>query len=84
MNWIHAAACRDEDPLIFESTHPADHEEAKTICNRCEVTTECHQLAQTLRTTAPLGPLHSIQGTWAGVLYSAKKKVGRPRKVETK
>ena len=84
MTGLDDAACRDEDPLTFESTHSLDHEEAKAICNRCPAIAECHQLAQTLRATAPLGPLHSIQGTWAGVLYSAKKKVGRPRNVETK
>ena len=46
MDWRHEAACRDEDPELFfpvGNTGPAlsQIEEAKVVCARCTVTTDC-------------------------------------------
>jgi WhiB family transcriptional regulator, redox-sensing transcriptional regulator len=46
MDWRHEAACRDEDPELFfpiGTTGPALHQidEAKAVCRRCEVSTDC-------------------------------------------
>ena len=46
MDWRHEAACRDEDPELFfpiGNTGPAlaQIEEAKKVCNRCEVKEAC-------------------------------------------
>ena len=46
MDWRHSALCRDEDPELFfpiGTTGPAamQIEEAKTVCRRCPVTTDC-------------------------------------------
>jgi WhiB family redox-sensing transcriptional regulator len=44
-DWRHAAACRDEDPELFFSTLDADIADAKAICARCHVRSECGQYA---------------------------------------
>jgi WhiB family redox-sensing transcriptional regulator len=46
MDWRHRALCRDEDPELFfpiGTTGPAERqvEEAKAVCRRCTVTTDC-------------------------------------------
>jgi WhiB family redox-sensing transcriptional regulator len=46
MDWRHRAACRDEDPELFfpiGTTGPAllQVEDAKAVCRRCAVTSEC-------------------------------------------
>jgi WhiB family redox-sensing transcriptional regulator len=46
MDWRHEAACRDEDPELFfpiGTTGPALHQidEAKAVCRRCTVNTDC-------------------------------------------
>jgi WhiB family redox-sensing transcriptional regulator len=46
MDWRHEAACRDEDPELFfpiGTTGPALHqiEDAKAVCRRCDVVTDC-------------------------------------------
>src|SRR3954454_11735398 len=46
MDWRHRAACRDEDPELFfpiGNTGPAllQIEEARTVCQRCDVTEQC-------------------------------------------
>src|SRR2546423_4068502 len=45
-DWRHRAACRDEDPELFfpvGNSGPALAQiaEAKSVCRRCPVTTEC-------------------------------------------
>ena len=50
MDWRHRALCRDEDPELFfpiGNTGPAllQIEEAKAVCRRCPVVTECLQWA---------------------------------------
>jgi len=45
-DWRHRSACRHEDPELFfpiGNTGPAlvQIEEAKKVCNRCEVKNEC-------------------------------------------
>src|ERR671934_248613 len=46
MDWRHTAVCRDEDPELFfpvGNSGPALAQiaDAKLVCNRCPVTTEC-------------------------------------------
>ncbi len=46
MDWRHRAACRDEDPELFfpiGNTGPAllQIEEARAVCQRCEVVDVC-------------------------------------------
>ncbi len=46
MDWRHRALCRDEDPELFfpiGTTGPAERqvEEAKAVCARCAVTSDC-------------------------------------------
>jgi len=46
LDWRHRSACRDEDPELFfpvGNTGPAiaQIEEAKKVCNRCEVKEPC-------------------------------------------
>ena len=46
MDWRHRAACRDEDPELFfpvGTSGPAllQITEAKAVCRRCPVNTEC-------------------------------------------
>jgi WhiB family redox-sensing transcriptional regulator len=50
MDWRHRALCRDEDPELFfpiGTTGPAAQQvdEAKAVCRRCDVRTECLQWA---------------------------------------
>jgi WhiB family transcriptional regulator, redox-sensing transcriptional regulator len=50
MDWRHHALCRDEDPELFfpiGTTGPAalQVEEAKAVCRRCPVVTDCLQWA---------------------------------------
>ena len=50
MDWRHRALCRDEDPELFfpiGTTGPAaaQVDEAKAVCRRCDVRTECLQWA---------------------------------------
>ncbi len=46
MDWRHRASCRDEDPELFfpvGTSGPAllQIAEAKTVCRRCPVNTDC-------------------------------------------
>ncbi|WP_243657423.1 WhiB family transcriptional regulator [Frankia sp. BMG5.11] len=46
MDWRHRALCREEDPELFfpiGTTGPAERqvEEAKAVCRRCAVTSDC-------------------------------------------
>lgn len=46
MDWRHRALCRDEDPELFfpiGTTGPAERQvdEAKAVCRRCAVTSDC-------------------------------------------
>src|SRR4029453_10800743 len=46
MDWRHSARCRDEDPELFfpvGTTGPAERqvEEAKAVCHRCAVESQC-------------------------------------------
>ena len=46
MDWRHQAVCRDEDPELFfpvGNSGPAlaQSAQAKVVCNRCPVTSQC-------------------------------------------
>lgn len=45
-DWRHRAACRDESPELFhlvgkESAHQKQIRQAKRVCHRCPVRSEC-------------------------------------------
>lgn len=79
MDWRHHAACRDEDPELFfpvGTSGPAVLQiaEAKTVCRRCPVASECLSWA-----------LDSGQdaGVWGGMSEderrALKRSTARPR-----
>ena len=73
IDWRHEAACRDEDPELFfpvGNTGPAlqQIEEAKVVCARCTVTTDCLKWA-----------LESGQeaGVWGGLSEDERRALKR-------
>lgn len=68
---FEGARCRGLHAL-FDSTHLADHLEARRICSDCPAVAACRQqLEDVRRTSYSSGP----QGTWAGLLVGSQ---GRP------
>lgn len=73
MDWRHRAACLTEDPELFFSvgnTGPAIMQiaEAKKVCARCEVRTECLQWA------LDAGQDH---GVWGGLSEDERRAMKR-------
>jgi hypothetical protein len=70
---LEGAACRDADPLLFESVNPLDHIEAAGICATCPALMACDALlAEQYGTLARHGG--GPVGTWAGQLVGTKSK----------
>jgi hypothetical protein len=55
---------------LFDSTFEADHVIARELCLGCPMRTEC--IAERTKTIELLG-IMSLEGTWAGNLYTGKK-----------
>ncbi|MFJ9175588.1 WhiB family transcriptional regulator [Streptomyces sp. NPDC102360] len=78
MEWLDSAACVDEDPDLFfpvGTTGPAmdDVEEAKEVCRRCPVITECLRWAvSTGQTTGVWGG--TSEGERAGLLRAERRR----------
>ncbi|GDY31266.1 hypothetical protein GTS_28990 [Gandjariella thermophila] len=73
MDWRHRAACRDEDPELFfpvGNSGPAllQIAEAKAVCRRCPVTSEC--LAWALETGQDAG-------VWGGMSEDERRALKR-------
>ena len=73
MDWRHDAACRDEDPELFfpvGNTGPAIMQiaEAKLVCDRCEVRSEC------LSWALEAGQDH---GVWGGLSEDERRAMKR-------
>ena len=73
MNWYDRAACQSEDPELFfpiGTTGPAQLQvlEAKRICARCPVRTEC------LRSAIVMGMDH---GVWGGMSEGERRALRR-------
>ncbi|AZZ39310.1 WhiB family transcriptional regulator [Acidipropionibacterium jensenii] len=73
MDWRHKAACLDEDPELFfpiGNTGPALAQiaEAKKVCARCEVRTEC------LTWALEAGQDH---GVWGGMSEDERRAIKR-------
>ena len=73
MDWRHNAVCRDEDPEMFfpvGNSGPALAQiaDAKLICNRCAVTTDCLS-----------GALNTGQdsGVWGGMSEDERRALKR-------
>jgi WhiB family transcriptional regulator, redox-sensing transcriptional regulator len=67
MDWRHKAICRDEDPELFfpvGNSGPALAQiaDAKLVCNRCPVTTECLTWAERRRASGAQASQLSDQG----------------------
>lgn len=79
MDWRHHAACRDEDPELFfpiGNAGPAlgQIEEAKQVCRRCPVNTEC------LRWALETG---QEGGVWGGTSEEERRSLRRRSPVRT-
>ncbi len=75
MDWRHRALCRDEDPELFfpiGTTGPAERqvEEAKAVCRRCAVTSDC--LSWALDTGQD-------SGVWGGLSEDERRALKRAR-----
>jgi WhiB family redox-sensing transcriptional regulator len=73
MDWRHHALCRDEDPELFfpiGTAGPAavQVEEAKVVCRRCPVTSDCLTWA-----------IESGQdaGVWGGTSEDERRRLAR-------
>ena len=69
MSGMEGALCRGKGKL-FESTNPADHAQAKALCDVCPAIAACREWRKATAaagTAAYGGPC----GTWAGKLYGA-------------
>lgn len=69
------AACVDQWAL-FDSTHLADHAEARAICDACPVFAWCREQALEIRGASYGG--RSPDGTWAGQLWRDGRVVAGP------
>lgn len=79
-NWVHHSACRDEDPDLFfpvGNSGPAllQIAEAKTVCRRCPVASNCLTWA-----------LESGQdnGVWGGMSEDERRALLRRNRVQAK
>lgn len=77
MDWRHRAACRDEDPELFfpiGTTGPAllQVDEAKAVCQRCDVRDEC------LRWAMDSG---QDNGVWGGLSEDERRALRRRSRV---
>jgi WhiB family redox-sensing transcriptional regulator len=78
MEWVHRAKCKDEDPELFfpvGTTGPAaaQIEEAKAVCQQCEVRPQCLEWALATGQDA---------GVWGG-LSEEERRVRRTRRRES-
>ncbi|HVF06071.1 MAG TPA: WhiB family transcriptional regulator [Frankiaceae bacterium] len=73
MDWRHRALCRDEDPELFfpiGTTGPAAQqvEDAKAVCQRCDVVSDCLQWALETGQDA---------GVWGGTSEEERRAIKR-------
>lgn len=57
---------------LFDSTHPADHIEAKALCDACPAIEACRRLRDDTRRGSGYAQA-SLEGTWAGELYGGRR-----------
>lgn len=78
MSALSGAACSGQW-WLFDSTEPADHHEAKTICMGCPVRRECLELLKQVQrdTSGTARAGGGPAGTWAGHLVGAPKPRGK-------
>jgi hypothetical protein len=67
--WQDFAACLDQDPELFFATTDKDIGDAKKVCAKCQVKTECleHALVNKER-----------EGIWGGLTVRERKRLQRP------
>lgn len=61
-------------PELFESTHTADHYEAREMCAVCPMIAACDNLRREVQASVPAGYRRYAgpSGTWAGKLVGGK------------
>lgn len=74
-DWRHRALCRDEDPELFfpiGTTGPAERQvdEAKAVCRRCAVSSDCLNWALDTRQDS---------GVWGGLSEDERRALKRQR-----
>ncbi|MFJ5680261.1 WhiB family transcriptional regulator [Streptomyces sp. NPDC093097] len=79
MDWLHRAACRDEDPDLFfpaGDTGPAvlQIREAQAVCARCPVVRQCLDWALVTRQT---------HGVWGGLSEGQRRELKRAARRRT-
>lgn len=73
-------ACHSDDAderlrlqILFDSTLPAAHAEAKKLCDVCTVVASCRKRLEDTKRDYGYGPSVGPQGTWAGQLVGDLK-----------
>ena len=69
--WVADAACAGADPALFFGDPGTDSSEAKAICARCPVRTECLDFAIAT---------HERFGIWGGLGQKARRDEARRRR----
>lgn len=58
---------------LFDATDPRSHANARIICSTCPVIAACRgSLLEARREQLVVGAKYGPEGTWAGILLSAK------------
>lgn len=70
-------------PHLFESTKPADHEQAKRFCARCDDIDWCRGELAKAQAFCTTEPSTRPSGTWAGELIGTVTPEQRARQAES-
>jgi hypothetical protein len=65
--------------VLFDSTHPACHVEARALCLECPMLALCRDRLDAARKDALSGKDYGPQGTWAGQLVGAGPRITAAR-----
>lgn len=71
--WRFRAACRDASTAIFFIEPGGSVAEARAVCERCEVRSECLEYAATV------GP--QLDGVWGGLTQKERRHLRRQRRL---
>lgn len=71
--WRDDAACREHDPEMFFSEHPADEVRAQRVCYSCPVMADCLQYALDRR---------ERHGVWGGTTEVERARLRRMLRAE--
>lgn len=71
VSWRQRAACRGVDPDVFYPVTDEDAQEAKSICNGCQVREACLEFALVNR---------ERDGVWGGATERERRRIIRQRR----